>query len=317
MSFSSDAKEEIIHHFPKGNCCLIAELSAVLHLNGAITGGIEISLVIHTENPALARRCFQIIKKLFGISAEITAKDYIHFKKGHLYTLTVTGEENTRNILKSCGLMKNEEPYITLVRGIDKRIIKKKCCQRAFIKGTFLAVGSVAKPEKNYHLEFIMPNEEFCNDFRKILAAYELNPKVVMRKENHIIYIKDGEGIVGLLRLIGANNAILNLENVRILKQVRNDVNRAVNCETANLQKTLDASYRQVESIRFIERHAGFDRLSPQLREIAELRMENPEATLQELSDMLSIPIGKSGVNHRLRKLEDIASAMKEKEGET
>ncbi len=316
MSFSSDAKEEIIHHFPKKDCCLLAELSAVLHLNGAITGGSEISLVIRTENPALARRCFLIIKKLFNISAEITAKDNIHFKKGHLYTLAVAGEENTRAILKVCGLTKDEESLFSLIPGIDKKIIRNKCCQRAYIKGTFLGAGSVAKPEKNYHLEFIMPNEEFCGDFRKLLASHGLNPKVVMRKESHILYIKDGEGIVELLRLIGANNAILNLENVRILKQVRNDVNRAVNCETANLQKTLDASYRQLENIRYIETHTGFDRLSPQLREIAELRLENPEATLQEMSDMLPVPIGKSGVNHRLRKLEDIAKTMRERKGD-
>lgn len=316
MSFSSDTKEEIIHHYPGSECCLIAELSAILHLSGSISIGSETSLVIHTENPALARRCFQIIKKLYNIIAEVTAKDNQHFNKGHLYMLTITGEKNTRTVLKSCGLMKDEDEFVSLVAGIDANLIKKKCCKRAFIKGTFLGAGSVANPEKNYHLEFIVPNEDFCTGFQKILSGFGLNPKVVIRKDNHIIYIKDGEGIVELLHLIGANNAILNLENVRILKQVRNGVNRAVNCETANLQKTLNASYRQAENIKYIEKMIGFEKLSPQLREIAELRMEYPDATLQELSDMLNFSIGKSGVNHRLRKLEEIAMRIRDRKGE-
>lgn len=316
MSFSSDTKEDIIHHYSGNECCLVAELSAILHLNGSISIGSEISLVIHTENPALARRCFQIIKKLYNIIAEVTAKDNQHFNKGHLYMLTINGEKNSRTVLKSCGLMRDGEESVSLVTGIDTRLIRKKCCKRAFIKGTFLGAGSIANPEKNYHLEFIAPNKDFCMGFQKILASFGLNPKVVIRKDSYVIYIKDGEGIVDLLRLIGANNAILNLENVRILKQVRNDVNRAVNCETANLQKTLNASYRQAENIKYIENMMGFEKLSPQLREIAEMRIEYPDATLQELSDMLDVSIGKSGVNHRLRKLEEIAKRIRDREGE-
>jgi cell division protein WhiA len=313
MSFSSAAKNEVIHHQPGERCCQIAELSAFLHLNGSIMRGHEISLVMRTENAATARRIFSLLKAQFGISTQISMKENVRFSKGHIFELAISGEDTVRSILSQTGLMRGE---FQLNEGINADIVKKKCCKRAFLRGVFLAAGSVANPKKNYHLEFVTRNETFAADLCRLLAGLNLNPKTVLRKDSPVVYLKDGEGIVEFLKLIGANTAILNLENVRILKQVRNDVNRAVNCETANLQKTLDAAYRQAENIRYIEANRGFEKLTPALRQIAELRLENPEASLAELSEMTGENIGKSGINHRLRKLDDIAEKIKVKKGE-
>ncbi|MDP2892721.1 MAG: DNA-binding protein WhiA [Bacillota bacterium] len=314
MSFSSAAKHEIIHNKIGGQCCLAAELCAFLHLNGSIILGSGLSLMLRTEDPATARRVFTLLKALFGIHTGIAMKDSTKFKKGHIFELGVSGEETVKEILHRTGLMKGDAE---LFPGIAGGVVKKRCCRRAFLRGAFLAAGSVANPEKNYHLEFVTHSSVFAEDICRLLAGFGLHSKTVIRKGSPIVYLKDGEGIVEFLKLIGANNAILELENVRILKQVRNNVNRAVNCETANLQKTLDASYRQAGNIKYLEANYGFDKLSPQLRRIAELRLEYPDATLSELSELAEENIGKSGVNHRLRKLDEIAERIREKKGES
>lgn len=297
----------------------MAELTALIHLNGMIqiNGSEKINLKINTESAAIARRIFQFLKTLYSIHTEVTIKENKRLKKNHNYQLMITQLMGAKKILLDTGILSlSEDNHFDVEMGIDQLIIKKLCCKKAFLRGAFLGSGSVSDPEKTYHLEFVTHYESFAEQLSQLLNYFNLNAKVVMRKGNYVVYLKEGEHIVELFSLIGAHSALLNLENVRIYKDLRNNVNRIVNCETANLGKTVNASYRQIENIEYIRDHIGFYKLPIALREIAELRMNYSEATLKELGEMLTPMVGKSGVNHRLRKLDQMAQDLRIKKGE-
>ena len=197
---------------------------------------------------------------------------------------------------------------------LPKTIVKKACCKKAYLRGIYLGGGSLSAPEKSYHLELITHNEYYANQLVDYINdAYDLGAKVTVRKKNFIVYLKESEKIVDFLNIIGAHQTLLEYENVRIIKQMRNNVNRVVNCETANMTKTADAAFEHIHAIEIIEAAEGLDYLDEKLRSIAEVRIENPEATLKELGEMLSPPIGKSGVNHRLKKIIEIAEQLQTK----
>jgi len=198
----------------------------------------------------------------------------------------------------------------------SKKIIKKRCCKKAHIRGAFLGAGSISDPEKGYHLEIIVQSPQYADSLCNLLNEFKLNAKVFERKNGLIVYLKDGEHIVDFLSIIGAHEALLNFENVRVYKDVRNKVNRLVNCETANLAKTINASVRQIDNIKYISDKVGLGTLTPTLREIAEVRMRYKDANLRELGELLSPQIGKSGVNHRLRQIDDFAESLKRKFGD-
>ena len=199
------------------------------------------------------------------------------------------------------------------VKGLKDRRpnVLNKCCKKAALREAFMLAGSVSDPEKSYHLEIVFRRKETAEFILSIMNALRLNPKTTSRNEYSVVYVKEGEGIVDFLNITGAHNALMTLENVRILKDMRNSVNREVNCETANLDKMVNASLRQVGNIRYLEEHVGFDNLPVLLKEIAELRMEFSEISLKELGQLLNPPLGKSGVNHRLRKLDRLAEAAR------
>jgi DNA-binding protein WhiA len=213
----------------------------------------------------------------------------------------------SHDILKASGILQEGDKGLRLSSKLPNHLIKKVCCRKAYLRGVFLGGGSISDPEKTYHLELVTNNENFAEDIKELLNHYELGAKVVVRKGNYVVYIKEGEHIVKFLSIIGAHNALLSLENVRIYKEMRNNVNRIVNCETANLDKTLNAASRQIENIRYIKNTIGLEKLPAGLAEMAELRLRYKEASLKELGEMMSPAVGKSGVNHRLRKLDQIA----------
>ena len=192
--------------------------------------------------------------------------------------------------------------------------LSKDCCRRAFIKGAFLAAGSVSDPDKSYHFEISANTREYAQFLASVIKKCGVEAKVSRRKENFIVYLKDGDGIADMLNIMEAHVALMDIENVRIVKEVRNSVNRQVNCDIANTRKTIGAAQRQIDSINYIKEHAGLDTLSAELAEMAEVRLENPDAPLHELGQMLTVPIGKSGVNHRLAKLCEIAGDLKGRE---
>ena len=190
-------------------------------------------------------------------------------------------------------------------------LTQQSCCKRAFIRGAFLASGSISDPEKGYHFEIVTQDERKATHLQEIICRFQIDAKIVLRKKSYVVYVKEGAQIVDMLAIMEANVALMNLENIRILKEMRNSVNRKVNCETANINKTVNAAVKQIEDIRLIEQKKGFHNLNEGLAEIAELRLQYPEATLKELGMMLNPQVGKSGVNHRLRKLSEIADELR------
>jgi len=315
MSFSQRAKNEICRITGEDRCCQVAELSALVKTSGTISinGFHNVGFRVSTENPAIARRIFLLFKSAYDVTPEVLVKKNRQLKKNNVYMMFISYERGALKILEDSGILSMHDKGINIIYGIKEELVQKDCCKRAYIRGAFLGGGSVTNPEKTYHLEFVNHTQEHARDLSALINTFGLNSKVIQRKNSYVIYLKEGEQIVDLLNIIGAHNSLLSLENVRIYKEMRNNVNRLVNCETANLNKTVDAAVRQIESIKTIRDTVGLKKLPPNLRMVAEARLNNPDASLKELGEMLDPPIGKSGVNHRLRKLEQIAEELQDK----
>lgn len=275
MSFSTDVKEELEKQIPTARHCLIAELAAMMQYGDV-----------------LLPKYFTLLEKIFCNKTEISE---------------ISDEEILTAIKCPTGVMK-EELESAIVNPI---LLKSTCCKRAFLRGVFLAAGSMSNPQKSYHLEFVCATMEQANQIRDIIISFAVDAKIIQRKKYYIVYLKEGESIVELLNIMGAHVSLMNFENFRILKEMRNDINRRVNCEAANITKTVNAAAKQIEDIEYIRKHYGFSKLSPNLREMAEIRLDYPEATLKELGEYLNPPVGKSGVNHRLKKLGELADGLR------
>jgi len=316
MSFSAKVKSEVCRIGELTRNEAKAELSAVMKVSGTLSlgGNKQLSFRVTTENPSIARRVFKLLKQYFNIHTKLLVKKSNSFKKNNIYMVVITEEMGVRSLLKEMGVLSSDEGIISLDYGIPNEVKEDEECKKAYIRGTFLGGGSISNPEKTYHLEFVTHNSDYAEDFSRLINTYGLSSKVIQRKGSYIVYLKEGEQIVDLLNIIGAHSSLLELENVRIMKEMRNNVNRLVNCETANLSKTVNAAIRQVESIRLIQKEIGLQRLPKNLRDIAELRLAYPDESLKELGEFLNPPVGKSGVNHRLRKIEKIAEELR-KEG--
>ena len=316
MSFSSKVKSEICRVIEISMEEAASELSAIMKVSGTLSlgGNKQLSFRITTENPAIARHIFKLLKKYFNIHTKILVKKSNSFKKNNIYMILINEEMGVRTFLKEVGVLKKNEEMISLDYGIPHKLVHNDKCRKAYIKGTFLGGGSISNPEKTYHLEFVAHNSEYAEELSMLINSYGLHSKVIQRKSSFVVYVKEGDQIVDILSIIGAYTSLLELENVRILKEMRNNVNRLVNCETANLSKTVNASVRQVDSIRFLEKEIGLQRLPKNLRDIAEIRLSYPDESLKELGEFLTPPVGKSGVNHRLRRIEKIAEELR-KEG--
>lgn len=319
MTFSSKTKNEISKLSIDKNCCVLAELSALIHMSGSIflNGEKKLGFKIATENASIARRVFSLLKQRFQTETEVMVRKNHQLKKNNIYIMIVSAEMGAEDILKQVGIIQRNEAGIKEINyGIPDGLIQEECCRRSYIRGAFLGGGSISDPEKTYHLEFVTYSQEHAKGLCKLINSYELSAKIVQRKNSYVVYIKEGEQIVDLLNVIQAHKALLDLENIRIYKEMRNNVNRIVNCETANLSKTVNAALRHIENIQYIKKHIGFRKLPTNLKEVAELRLNYQDASLKELGEMLDPPVGKSGINHRLRKLDKIAEDLKIKRGE-
>lgn len=311
MSFSSEVKEELSRISAERDCEL-AELAAFLRMSGSIQiagGGNRINIKVNTESASTARRFIQLLKKFVKAEVEIIVTKE-KMKKHNLYVVTASSPEMGR-FLEKIGilLMNNERFYIK--DNIKPELIKKRCCKKAYLRGAFLGSGSISDPKGPYHLEFVTAGSKQAESLVKLINSFGLNAKVAERKGTFVVYLKNGDDIRDLLGLIGANESLLKFENIRVLKEMRNSVNRLVNCETANLNKTVDTAIRQIEMINFLKRSGVFEHLSPSLKLVAEVRLRHPDLSLKELGQMMTPPLGKSGVNHRLKKLEEIAEKIK------
>ena len=313
MSFSSRVKEELSYQTGSAMHCRIAEIAAILSMCGQIFQEEDgkVSIKIQTENLAVARKYFTLLKKTYKIDVDICIRNHIHTGKSRTYILDVADDYAARKILSSVKFMNGdgeiEEDYAI----VHLMILRKACCKRAFLRGAFLCAGSISEPEKTYHFEIVCMTPERAQQICDMMKTFNIDGKCITRKKYHVVYIKEASQIVDMLNVMEAHVSLMELENIRILKEMRNSVNRRVNCETANISKTVSAAVKQIEDITYIRDTVGFSELTDGLKEIAELRLQYPEASLVELGKLLSTPVGKSGVNHRLRKLSVLADELR------
>ncbi len=313
MSFSGEVKRELARSISEDYHCQIAELSAILSICCIvmISEIDEYSMKIRTENLAVAKKCFTLIKKTFNMDTSISNLRSAHTKNS-IYEVLVLRHQDAIKILHETKIM-DQEGEIREELSVERNVlVQQVCCKRAFIRGVFLASGSMSDPNKAYHLEMVCATKEKAMQLQELINYFDMDAKIVLRKNSYIVYLKEGAQIVDMLNVMGAHVALMELENVRILKEVRNKVNRQLNCEMANINKTVSAAKKQVEDILYIEDTMGLEQLSEGLRELAEMRLLYKELPLKDLGEQLTVPIGKSGVNHRLRKLGKIADALRE-----
>lgn len=330
MSFSTKVKEEIGRHSSHGRHCQIAELLAFVLATGEVElKGGQVKLIMRPENTLVEEKICCLMDKLFQNKVSVIRHSkYIEIADQDmadclLQTIKLSDYVDylEEDWLDEEELSEIEEDYITYVssRGVSlqnchfpKQVIQKDCCKKAFIRGMFLATGSVNDPNKAYHFEIVVHNRDMAETVKEVINSFSLDAKVVKRKKYYVVYLKEGSMIVDILNVMEAYVSLMDMENVRIIKDMRNDINRRVNCETANIKKTVNAARRQIEDIEYIERTKGLKYLNDSLRRLAELRLEEPDANLSELGEMLNPPVSKSGVNHRLRKISNIARAIRE-----
>lgn len=317
MSFSSGVKEELSRQMSSARHCQIAEIAAILSFCGKVNIAEDgsYSIKIHTENVAVARKYFTLLKKAFNIGTDISIRRNAFLKKSRTYTLVIRKSEDAIRLLETTKLFDDQVKSSESLPVVKNLIIQNTCCRRAFIRGAFLAAGSLSDPEKFYHLEIVCTSLDKAKQLQNIITTFSIDAKIVVRKKYYVVYIKEGSQIVDMLSVMEAHVALMELENIRILKEMRNSVNRQVNCETANISKTVSAAVKQLSDITYIRDAVGLSYLPEALSEIAEVRLERPDATLKELGESLEPPVGKSGVNHRLRKICAIAETLREQRG--
>lgn len=308
MSFASDVKKELttleVHREHAR-----AELAALIRMNGSLSiVNQQFVLNVQTENAAIARRLYSLLKDHYEVRSELLVRKKMKLKKNNVYIVRL--KEGTKKVLSDLDIM----DLSVFNSGVSDEIMGNAQKMRSYLRGAFMASGSVNNPETSrYHLEIFSIYEEHNNDICEMLNYYDLNARTLERRNGYISYLKGAEKIADFLTLIGATNSMLKFEDVRIVRDMRNSVNRLVNCETANLNKTIDAASKQIENIRFIDERVGLGALPEKLKEIAELRLEYPEISLKELGEIIpSGAISKSGINHRIRKINEFAEKLRE-----
>ena len=287
MSYSSQTKEELCRFEPDSVCCLLAELSGIVCAAGSVIyrGGGEKRLSIETENNAVARRAFRLLREVFDVQPQLVTLKRSRLGGRSAYRIEISGSEASF-VLEGCGIEMGQR------RGVPREITVRKCCRMSFLRGVFLACGSVTDPEKEYHLEFVLEDEAFAAALQRLIARFSLSAH--------------------LLSIFGAQSARFAMEDAYIRKELRNNANRAVNCDSANVQRAVTAASRQAQAIERVLAAHGRESLPPLLGEMAELRLAHPEMSREELGRLCDPPVGKSGVNHRLRRLEAMAKELEE-----
>lgn len=302
---------------PEKKCCMLAEIAGFARISGSIRlkGGGHVGVSLTAEDPAVTRTLKKLTSSYFEADTGIEVIEGRTLRPGRSYRLTFRDDVMGAQVLRETGMLKVHEGSNVLVNGIDPQIVRKKCCRRAYLRGLFMAGGSVSDPEKEYHLEIVCSDEQTAADIKKLMNQFSLGAKVVQRRGSYVAYIKDSEHIADFMNITGAHNQLLSFENTRVIKSVRNAANRIVNCESANADKTVNAALRQIENIKYIEENLGLENLPAKLRSAAEIRLENPELSLGELAGMMDPPVSKSGLNHRFTRIAEQAARLREENG--
>jgi hypothetical protein len=307
MSFSDKVKNEVIREKNVNDCCHLAELSAIIKVEGSleiINNGLALKMV--SQRAVVARELYKLLKEKYNFNTEIKVGKRSSFNKDNYYIIKLLPQDGIKELLVECGLI---DSGYKISYSIKKGFLDTSCCRRSYLKGLFLASGMIAHPKSEYHLEFFVKYEEYVKELESLFSLFEIVVKERERNGDYSIYVKRADDIIKILNLIGANSAQLKFENIRVMKEVKNDVNRKVNLETANLSRTAIAAKDQLEDIEIIDRFKGLNKISKSLRETAYLRRDNPYASLKELGEILGL--SKSGVNHRFRRIRKIADRFR------
>ena len=302
MSYTITIKEEI-SSIKNTESVLIAELSGYIRNNGIIN---KDKITMSTENYFIVERVINGIKDLFDITPTIDTIENLNFSKNKLYQITIN--KNTKNILESLGIKENDKYLETVpnyIVGGNEEI-------RGYLRGVFLSSGSINDPKKSrYHMEILINKPEESVFVQKLLNIFDLNAKILNRNKGYMIYIKEAEKISDFLKILGANKAVMYYEDVRVYRDKKNKTNRLNNCEQANMDKIIENATSQLEDIEIIEENDGIVLLDDKVKEALNYRKKYPEASLKELAEIISLEtnksITKSGLNHRLKKIKDLA----------
>lgn len=307
MSFTAEVKEELSRVAPVCSHCDQATLSALLRLEGRLilAGRGNVSIEIDTDSPAVARLMVRLLHTLYALNTELTMRRSVLHKTPN-YLIHIPMQETLPKALFELGLLNKQG----LGEGIEPTLIEKRCCQAAFLRGVFLASGFIANPRGDFHFECVVESEKLAEDILALLHTREIPAKMMQRRNAHIIYLKSGSAISDFLALVGAHQGALEMEDARVIKSVRNDVNRLVNAEVANQQKSTAASVEQIMAIRTVVDAYGIEQLPDALQEFIRLRVAHPEATLKELGELADPPLSKSAVYHRVRRIEAMARSL-------
>lgn len=313
MSFGQETKNELARILVEKNCCKLAEIASFIRMAGSIglAGGGKFNIILKTENAAVARHFKVLLKEYFEVEADLEYEEGGNLTKGLTYILKITPDMGSEAILRETGILMLRQGNNYISDGIYQGLTRTKCCRKSYLRGSFLAAGTITNPEKSYQMEWRCGSERMAKDLLRLIGSFEdLEAKTIKRKNQWIVYVKTASYIRDLLTLMGAHGKVLELENVLITKELRSEAVRMTNCDTANMDRVISASERQIEDIRKIIMNKGEEFLPEKLREVAALRLDNPEASLSQLGEMLSPPMKKSGVNNRLKKISEIADSL-------
>ena len=317
MSFSGNVRKELSGNISPARHCQIAEAAAFIVMCGtvAINSFDQYSVRLHSENFLVARKVFTLLEKTFNIKADISIRRNIS-KDSVSYAVVIRRHQDALRVLQATKMIGEHRQDADAIHAFNPLVIQQTCCKRAFLRGAFQAAGSMSDPNKSYHFEIVCALPEAARQIQSVICSFGMDAKVVPRKKSFVVYLKEGSQIVDILNVMEAHVSLMELENVRILKEMRNSVNRKVNCETANINKTVSAAVKQVEDITYLRDTVGFENLPENLVEAANARLANPEASLKELGEALTPPVGKSGINHRLRRLSEMADKVRQEHKE-
>ena len=315
MSFASETKNELARIEPEKKCCMLAEIAGFLRVAGSIglVGFGKFKIIITTDNPAVARHYKKLIQDYFGIETKLEigegkAVGKSSSSKKFSYSITIDADNRSEQILRETGILLVREGNNYISDGIYSGIVRTKCCKKAYLRGVFMGAGTMSDPEKGYDLEFVLESATMAADLKKLINSFvDLSCKVTERRGKHVVYMKKADYISDMLAIMGASSQVFSMEETRIKKEMVGSARRMSNCDSANMDRSIEASMKHIEAIKKIQKTKGLASLPETLREAAELRLENPDVSLTALGEMCEPPVKKAAISKRLKKIEEIA----------
>ncbi len=309
MSFTADVKDELARVTPVCSHCEKATLAALIRIEGTLffSGMGKYRLEIATDMPSVARVIIKLLHGIYDLKTNLTVRRSVLHKTPN-YLIEVATQPKLEEALRDLGVLSDEG----LELGIKPELVEKQCCAAAYLRGAFLGSGFIANPRGDFHFEITVESQALAEGLVELMEKKGINARIMSRRSSYMVYLKSGNAILEFLAFTGAHQCALALENERVIKSIRNDVNRATNAEIANQAKSVNAKMKQVADIRKVVEAYGMDNLPTALQEYIKLRITHPDATLKELGEYSDPPLSKSAIYHRVRRIEEMARALEE-----